>query len=151
MAHLFVNIDVPDIEAGARFYVQAFELTVGRRLEPDFIELLGAPVPLYLIAAKEGSSPSPHAKDKRTYQRHWTPVHFDLIVDDLEKAMERVLAAGAQLDAGITKHVWGRMAVFADPFGHGFCLLQMSERGYDALVDEDHAAGVAGVTSEPDW
>ncbi len=144
MAHLFVNIDVPDIEAGARFYAQAFDLIVGRRLEPDFIELLGAEVPLYLIAAKEGTSPSPNVNGVRTYERHWTPVHFDLIVDDLEKAMARVQAAGARLDAGITEHVWGRMAVFADPFGHGFCLLQMSERGYGALVDE--AEGTAGLT-----
>ena len=29
---------------------------------------------------------------------------------------------------------YGRLAMFADPFGHGFCLIQFNERGYDALL-----------------
>ena len=28
----------------------------------------------------------------------------------------------------------GRIANLADPFGHGICLVQLSERGYDALL-----------------
>ncbi len=30
---------------------------------------------------------------------------------------------------------YGRIAMLADPFGHGFCLLQFSARGYDALLE----------------
>ena len=29
---------------------------------------------------------------------------------------------------------YGRIAMLADPFGHGFCLLQFNDRGYDALL-----------------
>ena len=35
---------------------------------------------------------------------------------------------------------WGRIAGLADPWGHGFCLLRFSERGYDALVASGTAA-----------
>jgi hypothetical protein len=30
---------------------------------------------------------------------------------------------------------WGRIAILADPFGHGFCVLQFSGRGYDAIAE----------------
>ncbi|MDF2694130.1 MAG: hypothetical protein K0S65_2513, partial [Labilithrix sp.] len=30
----------------------------------------------------------------------------------------------------------GRMANLGDPFGHGICLLQMNEKGYDALLEK---------------
>ncbi len=34
----------------------------------------------------------------------------------------------------IEQHKWGKMAVLADPFGHGFCLLQFQGRGYDEIA-----------------
>ena len=42
---LLLNIDVPDVEAGVRFYTAAFDLKVGRRFGTDFVELLGWPAP----------------------------------------------------------------------------------------------------------
>ena len=30
---------------------------------------------------------------------------------------------------------WGRIAILADPFGHGLCLLQFSGRGYDTIAE----------------
>jgi hypothetical protein len=29
---------------------------------------------------------------------------------------------------------YGRLAMFADPFGHGFCLIEFNEAGYDAIA-----------------
>ncbi len=29
---------------------------------------------------------------------------------------------------------YGRIAMLADPFGHGFCLVQFNRQGYDALL-----------------
>lgn len=46
MIQLLVNIDVPDLEAATRFYVEAFGFTAGRRMGPEFRELLGAAVPI---------------------------------------------------------------------------------------------------------
>ena len=44
-----INIDVDDLAKAEAFYCAAFHLTVGRRMGEDFIELLGAPVTLYLL------------------------------------------------------------------------------------------------------
>src|SRR3977135_457157 len=51
---LLLNIDVPDVETGVRFYTAAFDLKVGRRFGTDFVELLGWPAPVYLLAEKAG-------------------------------------------------------------------------------------------------
>jgi uncharacterized glyoxalase superfamily protein PhnB len=42
----------------------------------------------------------------------------------LETAISRAIAAGAKLEREIQVHDWGRMANMADPFGHGFDLIQ---------------------------
>ncbi|MFE3972286.1 VOC family protein, partial [Stenotrophomonas sp. YIM B13575] len=47
----------------------------------------------------------------------------------------RVVAAGATLAQSVRERRWGRIAVLSDPFGHGFCLIQFSGEGYDALVE----------------
>jgi len=42
--------------------------------------------------------------------------------------------AGAKVDEPAQDRAWGRIAILADPFGHGFCLLQFSGPGYDAIA-----------------
>ena len=133
MSGLLLNIDVPDVQAAERFYVQAFGLTVGRRFGTDFVELLGWPATVYLLTKPAGSVGA--GSDKRRYERHWTPVHPDIVVDDVDAAVARAVAAGAKVDAAAKDAPYGRIAALADPFGHGFCLLQFNARGYDALLD----------------
>ncbi len=134
MARLLVNIDVDDLEDATRFYCDALGLAIGRRLGPDTVELLGAETPLYLLQKSAGTAPFAGATEKRHYDRHWTPVHLDFAVPDLERAIDQAERAGAVRTAPVSEHVWGKMALFADPFGHGFCLLEFSGLGYDALV-----------------
>jgi predicted enzyme related to lactoylglutathione lyase len=129
---LQINIDVPDVETGVRFYTQAFGLTVSRRFGSDFVELLGWPAPVYLLTKAAGTVGA--GGDKRRYSRHWTPVHPDIVVDDVDAAVERAVGAGAKLEVPAADAAYGRIAMLADPFGHGFCLLQFNERGYDALL-----------------
>ena len=131
---LLVNIDVPDLEAATRFYVETFELDVGRRLGSAGVELLGAGSPIYLLPKAEGSLPFEGAVSARAYARHWSPVHLDFEVTDIEAARDRALANGATSESDITDHAFGRMALLADPFGHGLCLIEFKEGGYDALV-----------------
>ncbi len=50
-------------------------------------------------------------------------------------AVARATAAGAVLESPATVHSWGTIAMLADPFGHGFCLIEFSEQGYDAIAD----------------
>ena len=98
------------------------------------MELSGLPIRLYLLQKPEGSLGA--GKVPRRYDRHWTPVHLDVVVDNLEAALTRAMAAGAWLECEIRDHTWGKIAVLADPFGHGFCLIQFHEHGYDAIADE---------------
>jgi predicted enzyme related to lactoylglutathione lyase len=129
--NVLVNIDVDDLERAIAFYTSAFDLRVGRRMGDDFVELLGASSALYLLVKQAGTVPCPGAV--RTYARHWTPVHMDFVVDEIEPAIARVLAAGATQEGQLETHAYGRLAFFADPWGNGFCLLQFTGRGYDEI------------------
>ncbi|MDB4975466.1 MAG: glyoxalase [Myxococcaceae bacterium] len=129
---LLVNIDVDDLERGVRFYTEALGLRVGRRFSESAVELLGAGVPIYLLEKAEGSSATASTALQRGYVRHWTPVHLDIVVDSLELAVDVALHAGAVLESAIAQESFGRIAMFADPFGHGFCLLEFNQVGYDA-------------------
>jgi predicted enzyme related to lactoylglutathione lyase len=131
---LLINIDVPSLAEAVAFYVGAFDLVVTRRLG-GAAELSGLPVRLYLLEKPEGSIGA--GADPRRYARHWTPVHFDLVVDDLESALARAVAAGAKVESPIRVHVWGKIAILSDPFGNGFCLLQFLGRGYDEIADPE--------------
>ncbi len=132
--HLLINIDVPELALAADFYCNALGLTIGRRLGPTGLELLGAASPIYLLAKEAGSKPAASMQQLRSYQRHWTPVHLDLVVDDIEIAAQRAIAAGAIAEGPISTAAWGRLAMFGDPFGHGFCLVQFLGKGYDEIA-----------------
>jgi predicted enzyme related to lactoylglutathione lyase len=128
-----VNVDVADLDAAVAFYTAAFELRESRRLGPDVAELLGGSAPLYLLRAAPGSPAYPGGPP-RDFARHWTPVHLDFVVPDLEAAVAAFVAAGGREERPISEQTWGRMAVMADPFGHGICLLQWTGRGYDEIA-----------------
>lgn len=134
---LLLNLDVPDLAAAEAFYTRALGLRVGRRLfAGSVVELLGAAVPLYLLHKAAGSRPFATARTGRDYGRHWTPLHLDVVVDDLDVALARALAAGARQEGAINEQAWGRLALLSDPFGHGFCLLQWRGDGYAEVCDE---------------
>jgi len=130
---LLLNIDVPDLARGVAFYTAALGLTVGRRFGDDIAELLGAEVPVFLLAKPAGSGIGPAGGGARDYARHWSPVHIDVAVDDLDAAIARARAAGAVQEGDAFAAPYGRQAMFADPFGHGFCLIEFNAEGYDAL------------------
>jgi len=132
---LLVNIDVDDLERGTAFYCGAFRLTVGRRFGKSVVELLGLPVPIYLLAKVAGSEVAPSIAERRDYGRHWTPVHLDIVVGDIAAAVERAERAGATLEAPVKSASWGHLALMSDPFGHGFCLIEFVGRGYDEIAN----------------
>lgn len=134
MLELRVCIDVDDLERGLAFYTSAFELQVGRRFDHHWVELLGGPVPIDLLGVGREGSAVPGRTLPRSFERHWTPVHLDFVVPDVERGVRRALHAGAVLERPIRDEVYGRLANLADPFGHGICLLQITGAGYDALV-----------------
>ncbi|WP_447751922.1 VOC family protein [Sphingopyxis fribergensis] len=134
MPGLLINIDVPDLAAGERFYTQALGLTAARRFDDDIVELTGCEIPLYLIAKPAGSAIGPGGGDFRRYNRHWTPVHPDFSVADLDGAVRQALSAGAVQEGETLDLPYGRQAMFADPFGNGFCLIEFNDIGYDAIA-----------------
>lgn len=129
-----INLDVPDLATAETFYAAAFGLCAGRRFGDDALELLGAPCAIYLLRKPAGSVPAPAPAAARDYARHWTPLHLDLVVEDLDAACARAIAAGARAEGALREHAWGRIAQFADPFGHGFCLIEWRGRGYDEIA-----------------
>jgi lactoylglutathione lyase len=131
---LLANIDVDDLERAEAFYVEALQLTVGRRFGSGAVELLGASSPIYLLKKAAGSAAGDATAQTRDYRRHWTPVHLDFVVVDLAAALTRATAAGAKLEGEVRTAKWGRIAVLADPFGHGFCLIEFLNRGYDEIA-----------------
>lgn len=88
-----VSIDVPDLEAGLRFYGEVF-----------------------------GKSSSTGA-DKRRYERHWTPIHLDLHVADFDAALDKVRARGGAIENEYRTHGPRPAAFCSDPFGNGFCVI----------------------------
>jgi predicted enzyme related to lactoylglutathione lyase len=129
-----INIDVNDLVAATKFYCAGLELSVGRRFGDAGIELLGASSVIYLLVKPAGSVAAASTSQARDYARHWTPVHLDFVVPDIESAVARARAAGAALEGEIATYPWGRIALMADPFGHGFCLVQFLGRGYDEIA-----------------
>jgi predicted enzyme related to lactoylglutathione lyase len=135
--NLLVNVDVPDIGSAVVFYTQAFGLTLRRRLGDEVVELTGWPVPLFLLQKKAGTIGA--GDRRRSYERHWTPVHLDVVVDDIDRALARATRAGAQVEQDVRTEVWAKIAVLVDPFGHGLCLIEFLNRGYDEIAGSDRA------------
>lgn len=129
---LLINIDVDDLEKGIDFYQNAFGLRPGRRLLGGTVaEMLGASINVHLLTNSPGSPASPFVSRPRDYRRHWTPVHLDFEVEDVDVAVQQALAAGANLEGDVQTFQWGRIATMSDPFGHGFCILELIGGGYN--------------------
>jgi predicted enzyme related to lactoylglutathione lyase len=131
-----INIDVADLQVATEFYCQALGLGVGRRFGDAAVELLGSSAAIYLLAKPAGSPAVPSIAQRRDYARHWTPVHLDFVVAEIDAAVARARGAGAVLEGAIASHPWGRIALMADPFGNGFCLVQFVGRGYDEVLEK---------------
>ena len=123
---LIVNIDVPSLLTAIDFYSLAFGLTHTRTLDSGVAELTGGETTFYLLQKATGSPAHAGADAGRHYRRHWTPVHFDVVVADLDEAVERAVAAGAQAESDVVAWRGSRCVTFADPFGHGFCLIEFA-------------------------
>jgi predicted enzyme related to lactoylglutathione lyase len=130
-----VNIDVDEIDKAVRFYSATFGLRVGRRFGAFGVEMLGSSAPIYLLVKKAGTPASDATSQLRSYERHWTPTHLDFVVEEIESAVQKAVQAGARLEKPIATHRWGKLALMADPFGHGFCFVQFLGRGYDEIAD----------------
>lgn len=136
---LLINIDVDDLDRAVQFYTAAFDFKVARRFGSDAVELLGGSSPIYLLSKAAGTRATSASSGVRDYRRHWTAVHLDIVVTNMEDAVKRAAAAGATLEKPIQSSNWGKLALMADPFGHGFCLVQFVGRGYDEVATPEES------------
>jgi uncharacterized glyoxalase superfamily protein PhnB len=97
--------------------------------------MLGSSAPIYLLAKEVGSQAAATTPQRRSYERHWTPVHLDFVVEDIGSAVDKAVSAGARLEKPMATQKWGKLALMADPFGHGFCFVQFLGRGYDEIAE----------------
>lgn len=141
MPKFSINIDVDDLQKGVGFYSAAVGLTPVRRLGAFAIELAGAQAPVFLLLKAAESPAFAGATTTRDYGRHWTPVHLDFLVDDIEAALRRAVSAGAGAESPVEAYPRGRMAVLSDPFGNGFCLIALDGAGYGEIATPYVSAG----------
>lgn len=132
---LTINIDVPELAPAIAFYSTALGLTLNRILDDDVAELTGASSVIYLLANAADSAANSNGKEKRHYTRHWTPVHIDFVVDDIDQAAARAIDAGAIRESECIDWKGSQCITFSDPFGHGFCLIEFTNETYS---DQGH-------------
>ncbi|GAA2514353.1 VOC family protein [Pilimelia columellifera] len=112
-----VAIDVPDGRAAARFYAAVLgqEITY----EGDEGAMISASNGLPVMFQNVAGYQAPRWPDRAYPQQ----MHLDIEVDDVDAEQARVLAAGATTLPGGQDGDGGGFRVFADPFGHPFCLV----------------------------
>ena len=134
-AQIYINIDVDDLERAIAFYSVGLNLVLKRRLFGGRVaELVGGTSTIHLLTHKADSPPVPHLAESRDYDRHWTPVHLDFVVADIDKSLALAIEAGATVEREVQNYSWGKIAGVADPFGHGICLIQLLGAGYDEVT-----------------
>ena len=128
MISIGLSVDVPNLADGIRFYSEAFGFTKKSVPVPGVVVLRVGEFEMCLLEKPAGSSPSNQTKETRRYERHWTPVHMDLHVDNLKVALARAVEAGAKQEQLFENPEHGSVAFCSDPFGHGFCLIERRKK-----------------------
>lgn len=125
MPKVTICIDVSDLESATAFYCEGLGCSL-EKTRPTHNTLSADGTTIHLALREEGSSPLPTGDDRRRYTRHWTPVHLDFDVEDVDVAVREVEQRGGSVE-GVKRGSWGAAAFCADPFGNGFCLLAVRE------------------------
>jgi predicted enzyme related to lactoylglutathione lyase len=121
MSKVSICVDVADLDAATAFYCEALGCSLEKR-KPSHNTLLAGGVTLHLLLKEAGSDPTGAGSFTRSYERHWTPVHLDFDVADVDATVDLVTRFGGTVEA-VKRGDWGTMAFCADPFGNGLCLL----------------------------
>jgi predicted enzyme related to lactoylglutathione lyase len=122
-----VSIDVPDLAAGLAFYGEVFGFEETTRPFATMAILDANNLTVCMHEKATGSTPAPGAADRRHYQRHWTPVHLDFHVRDIDAVLDRLRAYGGVVETEYRADGRKPVAFCCDPFGNGLCVI--GERG----------------------
>ena len=124
MISVSVSVDVPDLERGVEFFTAAFGFSKISEPAPGVVVMRAGDSELCLLEKAPGSHPAETTTEVRRYDRHWTPVHLDLHVNNLDEALAKATNAGAKREQLFVNPEHGSVAFCSDPFGHGFCLIE---------------------------
>jgi predicted enzyme related to lactoylglutathione lyase len=117
-----ISIDVPDLDAGLRFYGEVFGFVETARPFPTMAVLDANNVSVCMHAKAADTKSSSAGTERRRYERHWTPVHLDLHVEDFDAVVDKVRAQGGAIENEFRQGK--KPAAFcSDPFGNGFCVI----------------------------
>lgn len=116
-----VSIDVGDLEQAIAFYEAALSCLLVKKISTGWAVLVLGEIDIHLLEKQEGTIGA--AEQERRYARHWTPVHLDFGVANVDAVSERVKRFGGSVE-GIHKADIADIAHCADPFGNGFCLIR---------------------------
>ena len=124
MANVSVCIDVLDIKKATQFYANALECDI-KNEEKKSSQLTAENITIHLLEKEEKTNPLVNESASRHYSRHWTPVHLDFSVNDVEKTLSLIQKFGGTVE-GKEEGDWGIAAFCADPFGNGFCVIKIN-------------------------
>ncbi len=122
-ASVHFSIDVPDLAAGLRFYGAVFGFVETARPFPTMAVLDANNATVCMHEKAAGSRSSSGGAEVRRYERHWTPVHLDLHVHDLDVVLAKVRAEGGAIESEFRTQGPMPVAFCSDPFGNGFCVI----------------------------
>ncbi len=121
MMKVSISIDVPNLKAAEKFYTEALGCKKVRD-QGKMVVLAVENSDIYLLEKEAGTKPLPKESGERSYTRHWTPIHLDFLVDNVDELVGRIVEHGGAHEGGESGD-WGSIAHCADPFGNGFCLI----------------------------
>lgn len=113
-----ICIDVDEVDRAVEFYGRGLGLTVAEH-HPDWAQVKLGEQTFWIMKSPAGS----RGQILRDYRRHWTPVHLDFTVDDIEEAVKRAVDAGGKLEGEIQWSPKGGLANLVDPSGNGVDLV----------------------------
>lgn len=117
---LEICIDVDDVNRAVEFYGRGLGLAVVEH-HSDWAQVKLDEQIFWIMKV----APGPQGSITREYRRHWTPIHLDFVVDDIDEAVKRAVAAGGRLDREIRRDPdRADLANLADPAGNGIDLVQ---------------------------
>jgi predicted enzyme related to lactoylglutathione lyase len=116
-----VSIDVSNIAIATDFYLQALGCVFKTKYSESWAVVSIAGVDIHFLERDAGTIAG--GEQKRHYERHWTPVHLDFGVENVEPVLALVKEFGGSVENFITGDT-ADIAHCADPFGNGFCLIR---------------------------
>ncbi len=116
-----VSIDVSDMAKAIEFYVKALGCEFRKKYTDEWQVVCAGSLDLHIQQKAEGTIAA--ADHKRDYSRHWTPVHLDFIVDDINPICIAIEKFGGTVEKNTFLEIAG-LANCADPFGNGFEIIR---------------------------